>query len=131
MSLYASSNDVVQAWVSAVNAKDVDKILSLYDEASILLPTFSPHTLRTLADRRHYFEVLGSRPGFGVSLHEKTVRVQVLGAGHEVISGIYRFHMDIDEEPLVFEARFSFVVDLSKAAPIINHHSSQIPRTLN
>jgi len=31
---------------------------------------------------------------------------------------------------LNFEARFTYVVDLSKASPIMQHHSSQIPRML-
>lgn len=122
---------VVRAWLDYANSGNVSAIVGLYAEDSVLLPTFSPHTLRTEEGRRNYFTVLASRKGFGVSLHEKTVHIQKAGGGIELITGIYRFQVDIDDEPLVFEARFSYVIDVNQARPILHHHSSQIPRTLN
>jgi hypothetical protein len=127
----ASARDVVYTWMNALNAGRIEEVLGLYAEDAVLLPTFSPHTLHTAAGRRGYFEQLVGRPGFSVSLHERTLRVQGLGAGVEVASGIYRFHVEIDGEPLVFEARFSFLVELGAPHPVRHHHSSQIPRTLS
>jgi len=46
------------------------------------------------------------------------------------MSGIYNWRFIVDGELLNFEARFSYLVDLSKSSPIIHHHSSQIPRML-
>jgi hypothetical protein len=127
----SSARDVVHAWMNALNARQIDTVLALYAEDAVLLPTFSPHTLHTAAGRRGYFELLAGRPGFSVSLHERTLRVQSLAAGFEAASGIYRFHVEIDGEPLVFEARFSFLVELDSPKPVRHHHSSQIPRTLS
>jgi hypothetical protein len=129
--LIRSARDVVHAWMNALNARQIDDVLALYAEDAVVLPTFSPHTLHNAAARRGYFEQLVGRPGFSVSLHERTLRVQRLTAGSEVASGIYRFQVDIDGEPLVFEARFSFLVELEAAQPVRHHHSSQIPRTLS
>jgi hypothetical protein len=63
-------------------------------------------------------------------LHENTLRIHELGEGKELVSGIYRFEFKIDREPLVFEARFSLVIDRASPSPILHHHSSQLPRTL-
>lgn len=115
--------------MAALNARDLAQVLALYAEDAVLLPTFSPHALRTPADRRRYFEQLTVRPGLAVTLHAKTLRVLAIAPDLEVASGIYRFQVEIDDEPLVFEARFTFVVSPG-SAPVRHHHSSQIPRTL-
>lgn len=128
---YNDANSIVRTWLDYANARNAAGLASLYSEEAVLLPTFSPHTLRTDAARRQYFDVLTTRKGLVVSLHEKTVVAQALGSGIEIISGIYRFQVDIDDEPLVFEARFSYVVDTRLPRPILQHHSSQIPRTLS
>ncbi len=126
-----SAVDLVRQWMEAVNARQLEAVLGLYAEDAVLLPTFSPHALRTAAARRTYFTMLTTRPGLRVSLHENTVRVQPAGGKLEIASGIYRFHVEIDDELLVFEARFSLIVDATRPRPILHHHSSQLPRTLN
>lgn len=128
---HTSAQEVVSLWINAVNERRLDDLLALYDSECSLLPTFSPHTLKAETSRRTYFEQLASRPGMEVFLHEKTLRVQAISNGVEIASGIYRFQFAIDDEPLVFEARFSFLVDRNRKAPIMHHHSSQIPRTLS
>jgi len=125
------ARDLVHAWMSAVNSRQIADVLSLYADDAVLLPTFSPNTIRTEEARRSYFEQLAARPGLSVSLHEKTLRVQPVFGRVEIASGIYRFHVEIDGEPLVFEARFSFLVDTARPKPVLHHHSSQIPRTLS
>jgi hypothetical protein len=128
---FSSSREVIHAWVDTANGRRPGTVYSLYSDQSALLPTFSPYTLRTEEGRKGYFDLLASRPGMEVFLHEKTLRFQQVAVGVEIVSGIYRFQFAIDEEPLVFEARFTFVIDLSKERPILHHHSSQIPRTLS
>lgn len=125
------ARDLVHAWMNAVNSRQIADVLSLYADDAVLLPTFSPNTIRTEEARRGYFEQLATRPGLFVSLHEKTLRVQPIGDNVEIASGIYRFHLEVDGQPLVFEARFSFVISLSLTKPVLHHHSSQIPRTLS
>lgn len=121
----------MRSWIDAINKLDIEAVTSLYAEDAVLIPTFSPHTLRTNETRRKYLENLMRLKGLSVSLHEKTLIAQVLGGGIEILSGIYRFHVEVDEEPLVFEARFSYVIDARLPRPILQHHSSQIPRTLS
>ena len=124
-----TARTVCDLWLAAVNNRDLDAVLSLYAPGSILLPTFSPHIIRNEERRREYFTRLTERPGLTVSLHEKTFAAQAAGY-HEIASGIYCFHLEIDGEPYAFEARFTFVIDPHSARPVLHHHSSQIPRTL-
>lgn len=121
---------VVTRWMDYVNAGDVIGVTGLYAEHAVLLPTFSPHTINTAAQRSEYFDSLASRRGLQVSLHPKTLRVTSLSETVKVASGIYRFSFEVDEEPLTFEARFSFAMNIKKPNPIKHHHSSQVPRTL-
>ena len=79
---------------------------------------------------RDYFEKLGSREDLSIALHEKTLIIQELENQIYSLSGIYNWRFAVDGELLNFEARFSYLIDLSKQNPILHHHSSQIPRTL-
>ena len=121
---------VVTRWMDYVNVGDVAGVTSLYATHAVLLPTFSPHTLTTEEQREEYFKSLASRKGLKVSLHAKTLRVTPLSETVKVASGIYRFSFEVDDEPLTFEARFSFAMNITKPHPIKHHHSSQVPRTL-
>ncbi|HEX2139907.1 MAG TPA: hypothetical protein VHG33_09365, partial [Woeseiaceae bacterium] len=75
-------------------------------------------------------ENLCNRDGLTLSLHEKPRVISQLGGTLYALSGIYRWRFAVEDEPLDFEARFSFVLDLARPAPILHHHSSQIPRML-
>lgn len=121
---------VVRRWVEMVNSGDIRGVAGLYADEAVMLPTFSPHTINTREQREGYFRSLASRKGLQVSLHEKTLRVRALSETIKVVSGIYRFCFEVDDEPLAFEARFSYALNVSKPRPIKQHHSSQVPRTL-
>lgn len=123
-------HQVLDQWMQAVNNADVELLLSLYDPSAVLIPTFSNRVLNTPDKLRDYFEKLGSRPELSIALHEKTLVTQELGSQQYALAGIYNWRFAVDGEILNFEARFSYVIDLSKSNPIIHHHSSQIPRTL-
>lgn len=125
-----ATTEVVEKWMQAVNQGDVEGLISLYDASAVLIPTFSNRLLNTPDKLRDYFEKLGSREGLSIDLHERTLQIQEMNDDMSVASGIYTWHFEIDGEPLVFEARFSYVIDLSKPNPILHHHSSQIPRML-
>lgn len=122
--------DVLKAWITAVNAGDIKNLLSLYDERAILIPTFSNRLLNNPEKIRDYFEKLGSRQELSIALHEKTLGVQSIGEDVYALSGIYCWRFLLEDELLSFEARFSYLVDLKKSKPIIHHHSSQIPRMI-
>ena len=122
--------DVLEQWMQAVNEGDVEKLLSLYDNQAVLIPTFSNRLLNTPEKLRDYFEKLGNREDLSIALHEKTLIIQELGNEFYSLSGIYNWRFAVDGELLNFEARFSYLLNLSKANPILHHHSSQIPRML-
>jgi hypothetical protein len=126
--MYKSAQAVLQAWVEGVNGADLDSLSALYHPEAILLPTFSYKKLTTEAAILDYFVQLSSRSGLAVELHDNTLRTQNYAGHVEVISGIYRWRFEVEDEPLSFEARFSFMVDLSNERPIVHHHSSQVPR---
>jgi hypothetical protein len=126
-----SPQDVLEQWMQAVNNGDIESLLALYDIQAVLIPTFSNRLLDTPDKLRDYFEKLGSREDLSIALHEKTVIVQEIDNQNVYsLSGIYNWRFDIDGELFNFEARFSYVIDLSKPSPILHHHSSQIPRML-
>lgn len=122
--------EILEAWVSAINSGDVDGVLAMYDEGSVLIPTFSNKMINTPALLREYFEKLAARERLSVSLHRKKVIVQHIRGEVYSMSGLYCWQFDVDDELLSFEARFSYVVDMALPAPILHHHSSQIPRML-
>ncbi|MBI4651840.1 DUF4440 domain-containing protein [Candidatus Desantisbacteria bacterium] len=122
--------DILNEWMLAVNNGDIESLLALYNEKAILIPTFSNRLLSNSEQIREYFEKLGSREELSVALHEKTLTIQPIKNDIYALCGIYCWRFILDGELLSFEARFSYVVDLALSKPIIQHHSSQIPRML-
>jgi len=116
--------------MQAVNDGDVETLLNLYDEKALLIPTFSNRLLGQPEKIRDYFEKLSTREELSIALHEKTLGVQLVKDEVYAMHGIYCWRFAIDGELLSFEARFSYVLDMSLPHPILQHHSSQIPRTL-
>lgn len=125
-----SPEQILTEWMQAVNERNVETLLSFYNKNAVLIPTFSNKLLTTPEDIREYFVKLANRDELSVSLHEKTLSVQLIKNEIYIMSGIYCWHLTIEKELFTFEARFSYTVDVSLPNPIINHHSSQIPRML-
>lgn len=125
-----SPNDLLNEWARLVGERDLDGVLALYDESAVLIPTFSNRVLNSPARIREYFEMLCSRDELSISLHQKPRVLSPMGGAMYALAGIYRWRFAVEDEPLDFEARFSFVLDLERPAPILHHHSSQIPRML-
>lgn len=121
---------ILRDWMEDVNKRDIEKILSFYDRNAVLIPTFSNRILDTPDKIRGYFERLGSNDELKVTLHENTVKVQKASENIFAVSGIYLWRLSVEGESLNFEARFSFVLDVNLESPVIQHHSSQIPRML-
>ncbi len=125
-----NAETVIDQWLAAVNAHELEAVLSLYAENSVLLPTFSPGIVNSTDGLHDYFSALASRPGLAVSLSDEAVIYQVAG-DQEIASGIYFFHWEIEGERHSFESRFTFVIDSSADRPIIHHHSSEMPKVSN
>jgi hypothetical protein len=122
---------VLEAWINGINTQEFETVLGLYSTDHVLLPTFSPHMIKDDAATRQYFEQLASRKGLQVRIHQRTLTEQVLNDHCSVLCGIYTWSFEVDDEPLSFASRFTYVIDLNDDQPIRHHHSSQIPRTLN
>lgn len=123
-------NDVIEQWMQGVNTADVELLLSLYADNAVLIPTFSNRILNTPEKLRDYFERLGAREGLSIVLHDKTLTTDHVHDQIVILSGLYNWRFTVDDELLNFEARFSYVLDMSQNSPIVHHHSSQIPRML-
>ena len=122
--------DILKAWMQAVNSGDLEALLALYDVGAVMIPTFSNRLLSKPEAIRDYFGKLCSREELSIALHEKTLIVQPMNDAVYSMFGIYCWRFAIDGELLSFEARFSYLVDVNRQHPIFNHHSSQIPRML-
>lgn len=122
---------ILERWIEYVNKLEVDNVVGLYDGASTILPTFSPHSLSTPQHIREYFTQLSTRKNISVTIHNETLRKHEIGENKYVLVGIYSFIFMVDDVSLTFPSRFTFILDLSKEKPILHHHSSQIPRTLS
>lgn len=128
---FSRAADILDTWLAAVNAKDLETILGMYADEHVLVPTFSPHMIRTGEATRDYFTQLASREGLDVRLHTRSLIEQRLDDRRSVLAGAYTWSFEVDGEPISFASRFTFVIDLGADRPIVHHHSSQIPRTLS
>jgi hypothetical protein len=122
--------EILHQWISSVNHRDIKEILSFYDVKAVLIPTFSNRILDSSEKIRSYFETLASKDQLKVSLRENTIRIQRITETISSVCGIYLWTMEVEGEILNFEARFSFLFDASLPSPVLQHHSSQIPRSL-
>lgn len=122
--------DVVQKWMELIQSRNLQGVLSLYSKDAIIIPTFSDSMQNSPQKIKAYFNRLFSRTNLSITLHDKTIKVQNLNNELSIISGMYCWKFDVEEELISYEARFSFIVDKSKESPIIHHHSSQIPRMI-
>jgi hypothetical protein len=124
------AQDVLKEWMRRVNDGEVDGIVGLYDERAVLIPTFSNRLLNQPGMIRDYYERLCARDELSLALHEKTVAARTVKDTIVSLCGIYAWRFAIDGELLTFEARFSYMLDVASKRPIVQHHSSQIPRML-
>jgi hypothetical protein len=122
--------ELLKEWMQAVNNGNFEALIALYDESAVLVPTFSNRLLSKPETIAEYFAKLCSREELSIALHEKTLIVHPVTEAVHSLYGIYCWRFAIDGELLSFEARFSYVIDLARAHPILHHHSSQIPRML-
>lgn len=123
-------SDVLEIWINGIFRRDIEQVLSLYDPSAVLIPTFSDRILDSPIKIREYFEKVLARKGLEISLHEKSLHQQFFSPAFCILSGIYTWKFFVEEEKITYEARFSFVLKTDQEAPILHHHSSQIPRAV-
>ncbi len=124
---FETARAVVAAWCAAVNGGRAHEVLKLYSPEATLLSTFSADRIDTPDALEAYFTRLASYPRLHVKLHEETLQDLPLDSRFRVAAGFYSFTFEIDGASRTFESRFTFVIDVSSAAPIMHHHSSRLP----
>ena len=123
----ATPEDILHRWVDGVNRGEVQSVAELYDDDSVLVPTFCPDTLYTRPRVEGYFQNLAKQGGAQVILDEDSVTTRALGGACYLLTGQYVFRMGTGDAAAACSSRFTMVIDVSKARPILHHHSSQRP----
>jgi hypothetical protein len=109
-------------WNQALQADDTRKVVALYAERSILLPTLSNKPRLTPAEKEEYFiHFLGKRPFARIDLREIEI-----GCNMAVDSGLYTFTFAKTGETVSGRYSFTYRWDGSQWL-IVSHHSSLMP----
>lgn len=119
--------EVLLQWGENVNSGNIDGVMGLFAEDSILLPTFSSKILSNKEDIKAYFLMLAGRPGARVDIDESSV-VATNAAGSTIsIVGNYTFYFEEEGSLVAYPSRFTFVIRLGSDQPIAHQHSSVVP----
>ena len=121
----AEAGRILRHWIDGINSGRVDKVVDLYADDSVLLPTFSSDMLHTRDGIRKYFQDLAGQDNLKVVLEENSVVMRALGGNYYIVSGQYIFEVG-GNMPAVHPSRFTLIVDPSKTRPILHHHSSRL-----
>ncbi|MBC7710277.1 MAG: SgcJ/EcaC family oxidoreductase [Rhizobacter sp.] len=119
----AAATDV---WIEAMNARDTDRVVSLYDPTAVLWGTRSATIRDNPAAVREYFNGLKTAPTtYKVVVNDQRIRIFGETA---VNSGAYTFSEVRDDKPILRPARFTFVfANRNGRWMIVDHHSSAVP----
>ena len=111
-------------WNQALQTGDPHKVVALYAEKSILLPTLSNKPRLTPAEKEDYFShFLEKRPFGRIDLREIEI-----GNDMAVDSGLYTFTFNKTGEVVSGRYSFTYRWDGSQWL-IVSHHSSLMPET--
>ncbi len=118
-------------WTGLMNRGAIDELVGLYAANAVLVPTFSSERVIGEAGLQEYFGKLAGKEGLQVVCNRKSIScIKVIEKSY-VLNGEYLFAFKDNGALLSFPSRFSFVIDLSRSAPILHHHSSQMPAALS
>ena len=118
-----------QAWIEAMNSRDPERVVALYDPEAVLWGTQSPTLRDTPATIGDYFNALRTVPSdYKAVLGEQRIRVYgdlAINSGSYIFFGPAR---DAEGKPASRPARFSFVYRHRDGRwLIVDHHSSAVP----
>lgn len=111
-------------WNDALQTLDPDKVVELYAQDAVLLPTLSNAVRHNHEEIRDYFvHFLQKRPRG--TINESNIRQFADTAIH---SGIYTFELTADDQTSEARCRFTYVYsNVSGEWKIVEHHSSLMP----
>ena len=111
-------------WNQALQTGDPAKVVALYAEKSILLPTLSNKPRLSASEKEDYFHhFLENRPSARIDMREIEI-----GPDMAVDSGIYTFTFAKTGEVVTGRYSFTYKWNGSKWL-IVSHHSSLMPET--
>ena len=111
-------------WNEAIQSGDPDRVVALYAEDAILIPTLSAKVRRNQAEKREYFVHFLSKSPVG-KIDESDVRVF---GDIAVSSGLCTFTVKDGGTSSEIPARFTFVYRrTANGWAIVEHHSSLLP----
>jgi len=117
-------------WAEAVASRDVPRVLALYAEDAILVPTLSDEIRDCEAERRRYFEGFLARGPIRCEIEHFKKRVSAK-LGTVVVGGLYRFHFQRPEGIELVDARFLFTFEEIEGRWLITgHHSSKLSEAI-
>lgn len=118
---------LLRSWITAVNDRDAEKVLSLYDEDALLLPTFSAEIFRGVGQIKNYFKLVYKNDRVTVKTIDDTLVARDLGEGVTVLGGLYYWVLARQDTIRKQVARYTFCIDTKQDRPILHHHSSELP----
>ena len=113
-------------WITAVGLREPGPVTALYDRDAVLLATFYPTPLTTMAERLDYFTTFTAKKNLRAVVGESYVKA--LGQDAGKIDGLYTFSFDDeDNQPQSMVARFTFIFERKPGGDwlILSHHSSK------
>ena len=122
-----SAENALNNWIAAVESKDVDRVVKMYDDDAVLLATFEKKPILTQEGRADYFKnKIFPRKDLKVTVNElHTDRDGDIA----LANGIYTFSFTDKNKKVSVPARFSFVFEEEKTGwEIEAHHSSVVPK---
>ena len=112
-------------WAVALNAHDIDQVVSFYDSEAVLWGTFARIRKTGSTSLKEYFLKLCSRDHMKVEFIDQDVRIYGEIA---LSSGVYAFSWKDGHRQIRVPARFSMSFRLDpEGLKIIDHHSSLFP----
>ena len=115
--------DIIECWTASFNNGDLKAILDLYNNESVLMPTFLPDILTNKIQIKSYFERV-IKSNVGVELDHTKIIIKEISKNNYVLTGPYTF-INKKDKNIKHLSRFTFLVDMLSSSPIRHHHSSK------
>ena len=122
-----AAENALNAWIAAVESKDVNRVVKLYDDDAVLLATFGAKPILTQEARAEYFK---NKIFVYKDLKVKVNELHTERDGDIALAnGLYTFSFKQGGQTVKVPARFSFVFEEeTEGWEIEAHHSSVVPR---
>ena len=119
-------HNALKTWIDLVSIQDIDGVVDLYSEDSLLLGTFSDEIRIGKEKIREYFQFFLAKKPKASIVESKT---HIASDNSLTVSGFYDFEVDgSNDDRELKHARFTFVFQQKNDVfKILSHHSSIIP----